>query len=131
MPPGVLDVDDLWKTTSRELHNHKIEPVGILGLAESGDPDHGPDRDALPLPPPDRVEASTKGVRLPSFDFQEGNQIALTGHQVEIGMAKAEAVSQDRPPPRFEIAGGGKLPGETPPVARISPLGKRTNDVGH
>lgn len=131
MPPGVLDVDDPWKTAPQELHNHKIEPVAILRLAESGDPDHGPDRDALALPPPDGIEAAAKGVRLPSFDFQEGNQIAPTGHQVEIGMAKAKAVSQDRPPPCFEIARGGKLPGETPTVARISPLRNRTNDVGH
>lgn len=130
MPPCVLDVDDLWKTSHREVYYHQIEAKRISGQTESGHPDRRSDGDRLAFPPSHRIEAPAEQIGLPGFDFHEGDQAALAGYQVEVGVAEAEAMGFDEPATGFEIPGGSQLAGKASAMAGVTPLGDGSDDVG-
>ena len=115
------------------LDGNEVEPVPVGGATEARPPELGEPSQDGPLPVVDGLLGMAKAEGSASLDLDEGDQIALPGHQVDIVMSEPEPVRLDVPACLEEVHDREPLSGIAPAVPGIGPFGDGFGDArgGH
>src|SRR5213080_5207785 len=119
-PPGAERVCHVLQPAVRD--RDAIEPIDVGGLAEPVHPHPRGFHQLTALGPRHGLERAAERRPPARFHFDKGDQVPLTGDQVDLRVTHAESMRHDVAPTRQEVADRLLLPREAAPVALVLPL---------